>query len=212
MSGAPTVSFERLLNWLEGRLAAAEGQTVIQQITHAGDELQAQIQWLSAFASLSDQILLLPPPPSVRATLLQRFVDAIQPRPQPGFFQRLVATLAFDSIQQPALAGLRAGGSEAQRQLVFVTDQADVALSVASHQHGATFDLIGQILPNRADLTANAFAVQLVQAQREVAITLTDEVGDFTFPALERGNYGLFLSADQVEIEIPDLGLTDWAR
>lgn len=208
MAANPDLTFELLLDWVEGRLPSAAAQDVAQQVATASEEIQAQVQWLTAFARLSEQIVLVTPPPDVRATLAQRFADYAHTRQQPGLLQRLVATLTFDNLLQPAVAGLRAGESDSARQYIFATTLADVALNIQPHQQGEQLDLIGQILPNTEALLPDAFAVQLLRDEREVAITLADEVGEFLFEALDPGNYGLMLSTDILEIELPIFALT----
>jgi hypothetical protein len=208
MATNPDLTFERLLDWVEGRLAPAEAQDIAQQVANAGEEIQAQVQWLAAYAKLGDQIVLMAPPPTVRAGLVQRFADYAQAKQQPGFLQRLAAVLSFDSLHQPAQAGLRASESEAARQYVFTTDLADVALNIQPRPYGERLDLIGQILPNTATLAPDAFAVQLLRAKDEVAITLAEEFGEFWFEALEPGDYRLMLSTDILEIELPVFALT----
>ncbi len=208
MAGNPNLTFARLLDWLEGRLPATEAQIVTQQVAVADEAVQVQVKWLTAFCKLSNHIVLAPLPFAVRTTLRQRFAAFAQTRQPPPFLQRLVAVLTFDSRHQSALAGLRATASEPVRQYIFATDWADVALNIQQRLSDEHLDLIGQILGNTATLAADPIVVQLLLHEREVAITLADELGEFMFPAIEPGNYGLILSTDQVEIELPSFALT----
>lgn len=207
MAGYAKLSFEQLLDWLEGRLAATAAHQVASQIAQADATTQAQVRWLAAFLKLSKEVVLAAPPPTVRATLRQHFADFARSRQPPTLIQRLVAVLTFDSGQAPVLAGLRAGASEPIRQYIFVTELADVTLNIQPRTHDERLDLIGQILLNDELVISEAFTVQLVHQAREVAITLADEVGEFWFEALAPGDYALMLSTARVEIELPPFAL-----
>lgn len=208
MAGNPELTFARLLDWLEGRLSAAETQTMAQQVATADAAIQTQVKWLTAFLKLSHHLIFAPLPSAVRTTLSQRFRAFVQTRQPPPFLQRVVAVLTFDSRHQTALAGLRATVTEPVRHYVFATDWADVALHIQSRPSDEHLDLIGQVLANTATLETDTIVVQLLLHEREVAITLADELGEFMFAAIEPGNYGLILSTAQVEIELPDFALT----
>lgn len=208
MAGNPELTFARLLDWVEDRLPAAERQTIAQQVATADAAFQTQVKWLTAFLQLSHHFVLAPLPPTVRTTLRQRFREFVQTRQPPPFLQRLVAVLTFDSRNQTALPGLRATATEPVRQYVFATDWADVALHIQPRHSDEQLDLIGQVLANTVNLEADTIVVQLLRHEREVAITLADELGEFMFAAITPGTYGLILSTDQVEIELPNFALT----
>jgi hypothetical protein len=201
-------TFERLLDWVEGRLSPAEAQLVEQQVACAGAAVQTQVQWLRAFVKLGDQIIFTAPPPSVRAHLIQQFHEYAQTRRQPRFFQRLVAALTFDNARQPAALGVRAGRNDFARQFVFSTHVADVALNVQPRLHEPKLDLIGQILPRDEDLILDAFAIQLLRDEREVAITMADELGEFMLEGLDPSSYQVLLSTDDLEIDLSIVDLT----
>jgi hypothetical protein len=124
----------------------------------------------------------------------------------PGLLQRLVATLTFDSNLRPAL-GMRATAvPESQRQLVYSTDAADVALHIRPHPRDGLFDLNGQIFPaNGAD--SGTFGVQLLEGASEVATTASSDLGEFAFEAVSPGSYEVLASNDRVEIRIPHFAL-----
>ena len=208
MAGNPELTFAHLLDWVEGRLPAAETETMAQQVATADAAIQTQVKWLTAFLKLSRHLMFAPLPSAVRTTLNQRFRAFMQTRQPPPFLQQVVAVLTFDSRHQTALTGLRATATEPVRQYIFATDWADVALHIQARRSDEHLDLIGQVLANTATLETDTIVVQLLLHEREVAITLADELGEFMFAAVEPGNYGLILSTDQVEIELPNFALT----
>ena len=142
----------------------------------------------------------------MREGLIERFYAYAEGKQHPGLLQRLVATLTFDSTMQPA-PGLRAARmQEAQRQLVYSTDAADVAMIVRPRARSGLLDLFGQILPvDSAD--AGIFGVQLLAGSSEVATTATNELGEFTFEAVPPGVYEVLAGSDRVEIRVPDVEL-----
>jgi hypothetical protein len=201
------LTFERLLDWVEGRLSPAEAQQMEEQVADTDAEIQAQVRWLRAFIALGDQVLLLAPPPQVRAFLTRRFAEYAHAQQQPGFFQRLAAVLSFDSALQPAGVGARTGQGNLMRQFVFSTEVADIALNLQPRPRDRRLDILGQILPKEEELALNEFVVQLLRNEEEVAIAMADELGEFMLESLAPGSYQLLLSSDRIEIDLPILAL-----
>jgi hypothetical protein len=206
MPKSEDVEFARLLDWVEGRLSEQEARAVEERVAAAGSTTRADVAWLRAFARISEDTVIASPPSEVRDTLIERFEAYAEGKQQPGLLERLVATLTFDSSLQPA-PGLRAAGIvESQRQLVYSTDAADVAMIVRPRPRDELLDLDGQILPvNSTD--SGAFGVQLLDGSSEVATTATNDLGEFTFKAVPSGVYEMLASNDRVEIQIPRLEL-----
>ncbi len=206
MSRPEDEEFARLMDWVEGRLSEQEARAVEERVAAAGGALRADVAWLRAFARISEDTVIASPPSRVRDALVERFDAYAEGKQHPGLLQRLVATLTFDSTLQPA-PGLRAGRTqEAQRQLVYSTDAADVAMIVRPRARDGLLDLYGQILPvDSAD--SGAFGVQLLEGSSEVATTATNVLGEFTFEAVPPGVYEVLAGSDRVEIRIPDVEL-----
>jgi hypothetical protein len=206
MSKSEDVEFARLLDWVEGRLSEQEARAVDEQVAAAGSTTRADVAWLRAFARISEDTVIASPPSEVRDTLIERFEAYAEGKQQPGLLERLVATLTFDSSLQLA-PGLRAAGIvESQRQLVYSTDAADVAMIIRPRPRDELLDLDGQILPvNSTD--SGPFGVQLLDGSSEVATTATNDLGEFTFKAVPSGLYELLASNDRVEIQISRLEL-----
>jgi hypothetical protein len=206
MPKSEDVEFARLLDWVEGRLSEREARAVEELVAAAGSATRADAAWLRAFARISEATVIASPPSEVRDTLIDRFEAYAEGKQQPGFLERLVATLTFDSDQQPA-PGLRAASiQESQRQLVYSTDAADVAMIVRPRPSDGLMDLYGQILPvDSAD--AGVFGVQLLEGSSEVATTATNDLGEFTFEAVPPGVFEVLAGSDRVEIRIPRVEL-----
>jgi hypothetical protein len=225
MARSNTLTFERLLDWLEGRLSPPEYSEVADKVALADATVQAEVAWIRAFLQLEGKVVLEAPPSQVHQLLVQRFVDQRQKHhatvstpEQPGFFQRLLAALTFDSQLQPALAGVRGIEDHSTRQLIYSTAVADVALDLHREAELGKITLMGQILPTdeftlapeatASDLAREACAVQLLQAGSEIAITQSDELGEFTFKQLLPGEYELILTTTTVDLVIPSIVVT----
>jgi hypothetical protein len=206
MPNSEDVEFARLLDLVEGRLSEQEARAVERQVAAAGSTTRADVAWMRAFARISEDIVIASPPSEVRDALVERFETYAEGKQQPGFLERLVATLRFDSNLQPA-SGLRAAGiSESQRQLVYSTDAADVAIIVRPRTRDGLLDVYGQILPSNAT-DSGVFGVQLLQGASEVATTATNDLGEFTFEAVSPGVYEVLTGSDRVEIQLPEVEL-----
>jgi hypothetical protein len=205
MPNSEDVEFARLVDWIEGRLSEQEARIVEERVA-ADSAARADAAWLRAFARISEDTVIASPPPDVRDALIDRFEAYAEGKQHPGLFERLVATLTFDSDRQPAL-GLRAVGvPESQRQFVYSTDAADVAMIVRPRARDGLLDLYGQILPvDSAD--SGVFGVQLLEGSSEVTTTATNDLGEFTFEAVPPGVYEVLASSDRVEIQIPHVEL-----
>jgi hypothetical protein len=205
MPESQEVEFTRLVDWVEGRLSQEEARAVEEKVA-ADSAARADVAWLRAFARISEETVIALPPPEVREELIERFEAYAEGKQHPGLLQHLVATLTFDSNLRPA-PGLRsAAAPESQRQLVYSTDAADVALHVRPRPQDGIFDLNGQIFPvNSAD--SGTFGVQLLEGTSEVATTATNDLGEFAFEAVSPGAYDVLASNDRVELRIPHVAL-----
>ena len=203
MSNAPR--FSELLDWLEGRLPPDKARAVAERLQTADAATQADLDWLRLFLQARQSVQFASPPPGVRETLKQRFAAYAEAREPPGPFQRWLATLTFDSRAQPVTAGLRSAAEEGQqRQLIYTTEAAEIALTVQSILPDKNFIVTGQIFP-MGDTPTHTFSIQLLREAGEVALAATDELGEFTFADLAAGEYDIVVSAGEYEVVIPSL-------
>ncbi|MEZ4732238.1 MAG: hypothetical protein R3E79_34410 [Caldilineaceae bacterium] len=206
MLRSESLTFERLLDWLEGRLSSAESQAIADQVAAADETVQADVAWLRTFLHLSDAIVWEAPPSTVHAALVQQFVDQRKGEQLAGgLWQRLVAALTFDSYLQPGLAGARGVEQPHTRQLIYNSAVADIALNL-SQGVDHTLTILGQILPI-GTITPESCAVQVLQGERAVGLVLADDLGEFAFTGLPTGEYQLMVTGDQFDLTIPQLSL-----
>lgn len=203
------ISFERLVDWIEGRLSSEEAAKVAVLVENADAEMQQTAAWLRTFNRVSQQTTLLPPE-NMRQRLVAHFATwaAARKQSQPGLWQRLQAALTFDSGSQLGLAGARNAGLEtSQRQLIYSSEAGDITLFVQERPFDSHLDLNGQVFPNSA-ATDGILTVQLLADGQEVEATVTDDLFEFAFTAVPRQSYTLTIRSHQTEIAVNPLDLT----
>lgn len=190
--------FARLVDWVEGRLSEEEAGSVEKQVG-ADSATRADVAWLRAFNLISKDIVIASPPPEVRDALLESFRGYAERKRRTGALKRFVAQLSFDNGPQSA-PGLRAISTpEPQREFVYCSEVADVAVSVRLRSQDGLWDFEGQIFP-LDDTDPGAFGVRLLDGPSEAATTTTNDLGEFSFGAVAPGTYEVLASSDQVEI------------
>lgn len=196
-------TFSKILDWLEDRLPVEEAQDVAEALAVADEETLDDLEWLRNFLQMSQGLVMASLPPEVRAILSRRFAENADQRRRQDFFQRTRASLTFDSGTQLATAGLRsASGQGLQRQLVYSTVIAEVALNILPAADSQQFHLLGQVFPV-AEISADAFSIHLLHDTIEVGLTSSDDLGEFAFRDVPEGTYDLILSTDRYEVAIP---------
>jgi hypothetical protein len=208
MNNNENLTFERLVDWVEGRLPDAEAAAVARQVQTADAEVQAQVAWLRAFSTLQKQLVLATPPATVRATLTEQFAAYARAQRTPTLWQRLTATLTFDSNQQAAAtAGVR--GAEAMaRQWLYSTPILDIVLNLQPHLVEGRVDLLGQLLPKAEGVNLARYVVEVWLADEFIIAAAVDDLGEFAIGAVEPAHYRLLIRGDDLQIELTSLDLT----
>jgi hypothetical protein len=206
MKKGSTLNWDRLVEWFEGDLSDDEAAILAAQLVADG-EAQLDEAWLRQFYQASQNVVLADPPTAVTDRLEQRFAIFAQNRRPPSLYQRLLASLSFDSHLTLVRGARTAASVGDQRQLVYATDLATVALTLQKRDQEQKYDLLGQLLLTKAGET-DLVRVLLLKEESEFDSTLTDDLGEFTLTALPAGSYDLILSSEQYEIKIPALHLS----
>ena len=206
MAGREEIDFSLLVDWVEGRLSEEETRAVEERVAAAGSATLADIAWLRKFVTATEGAALESPPAEVRSALVARFEAYAEGRRMPGFLERALATLTFDSGLRPAAGARSVGAQGIRRQLIYSADALDIALNFWPRASDKNLDVEGQILP-RDDPEPESFSVQLLQDETELAITATDELGGFSFESILPGVYTAILSTDQIEVRLDPVDL-----
>jgi hypothetical protein len=190
--------FARLADWVEGRLSEEESRAVEERVAAEGS-MQADVVWLRAFNLVSKDAVIASPPPEVRDTLVEVFQEYADLKRRPGVLKRFVAELSFDSGRQSVLGLRESNTPDSQRDFVYCSEVADIAISVRLRAQDGLWDCDGQVFP--LDGTdPGAFDARLLGDSSEVATTTTNNLGEFSFGAVAPGTYEVLASSGQVEI------------
>ncbi|HTZ96909.1 MAG TPA: hypothetical protein VMB18_10960 [Terriglobales bacterium] len=125
--------------------------------------------WQGVAAVAGKEAALAPPADIVRLGKSQ--FAAAAPEKKHG------VRLVFDSLLQPATAGIR--GSVAGRQFLFETDDYYIDLRLEPKSAEERAWLVGQVLSRLGKQVAEAVPVRLQRGKRAVAQTSTNHLGEF---------------------------------
>jgi hypothetical protein len=191
---------ETLLNYLENHLSPDEKGQVE---THLKEPCLQCGKRLGLLRKVLDTVTgdrTVAPP----ANILKQAVDKVKGREndsKSGLWNRIVASLNFDSHLQLSSAATR--GSGRARQMLFTTEQVDIDLKIKSSHKD--HDLLGQILDaNQPGGFSPAF-VCLQNKDGQQMATETDALGQFAFHGVSSGNYDLVFDLESQEIAITGL-------
>jgi len=147
------------------------------------------------------------PPPWVFKRAVRIFDAAQRPRLAERIGQ-LIASLVFDSLARPALAGVRSSET-ANRQLLYRAGDYSIDLQIASSEETRA-ELIGQVLrEGEANFeSVSGLKLEIVQGKRSVYAAVTAEMGEFKVSGVEHGVYNLRIELSEGNITIPDLPIS----
>jgi len=198
---------------LEELIGLAEGEAADPSAPGREDHIAACRRCRDDLGLLTEAIRLMRSDRAADAPtdLVQRMVnlfDTVRQAPaRPGRVQRIIASLAFDSLAPPALAGVRSLRGLG-RQMLFTAEGYDIDLRLSPAEGDGPDSLIGQVLhKGRAAGVANA-RVALVACGEDLLLTTTDTHGVFSFSRLMRpGSYDFRVVLPDREITINDITL-----
>jgi hypothetical protein len=112
----------------------------------------------------------------------------------PTGLRSVIARLIFDSFYQPALAGTRGASA---RQLVMRVEE-DFDIHIALWDEGGNRQMLGQLLPRNGQDFSSIARFHLLKSGKKVKSTAVDEVGEFHFSDVPKGDWSL-------QIDLPNL-------
>jgi hypothetical protein len=177
-------------------LAPPKARVAMQQHLQDGCKVcQKTVEvWQGVVTFAANESRLSPPADSVRVAKSQ-FAAAM---PQASRGVRLV----FDSMLQPATAGIR--GALAARQFLFETDDYYIDLRLEPRSAENRAYLVGQVLNRTGKRAAEALRVRLHQRKQSIAETATNQLGEFQLEFQATGEMYLAIShPDQDVIVLP---------
>ena len=193
--------FERLADLAEGRLAPEEARGVRTHLA-ACRNCAAQLAEVERVTNLMRADNSVDAPRDVLSNAVRLF-DSRQAREGvvAGVIRRVVASLSFDSLAPGLAYGVRSGGADASRQLIFTAGDVDVDLRLAPAPEG--WAVSGQILGECAGGWAELSGANAEDAARAELNTLCE----FALPVVPAGSYTLRLGLGDTLVEVPGLDL-----
>jgi hypothetical protein len=183
--------FRYLADLVDGLVAGA-GQTEHPMTNRARPEVASAYSWLRRCHRALAASRAARPDHRLHSALLAQFDQGSRAA------ERMDASVTFDSATSPLAPGLRAGRLLEERHLNYSAGGVEVILDMGPSPFDSDrFDLHGQLLADD-----DAFAVQLLHQDREVALVGCDAVGEFEFVDLGPGVYELVVAGPGTEIAL----------
>ena len=119
--------------------------------------------------------------------------------------REVVASLAFDTLSQPLLAGVRSVAPAPARQMVYEAEGLTVDLRFDSQAQPSKVHLIGQVLDKRVPRTNLGDACVILWTDRGLPVveTTTNGLGEFTLEFANLNNLRLSIQVGRTQIRIP---------
>ena len=163
---------------------------------HECEELKQEFQIV--IARLREDASFEPP-----AELLQWGINLFQPVAQPqgaSGLRKFIASLVFDTYDQPMMAGVRRVGAP-PRQLLFRAGDVDVDVKIESMEANNRITLVGQVLSSNAKFFDNT-PVKLESHGIIRYRTRTNVVGEFSFDEVPKDTYHLSVDLPEGQITL----------
>ena len=189
---------QNLMDYMDGKASEVERATVDGHLASCSEckELKQELRVL--MVQLQEDSAFEPP-----AELVQWGVSLFQPIIQPqtgGKLRRIIASLVFDTYDQPMMAGVRRVGAP-PRQLLFRAGDVDVDVKIESMETNDRITLVGQVLSGAEKFLDNT-PVKLESHGIARYRTRTNLVGEFTFDEVPKDTYHLSVDLPEGQITL----------
>ena len=197
--------FQQLLDYIDGRLDRAAADAVSAHLSLGCSQCKADSAWYLQVKLVAASDDSIEPPAWVLKRALRVF-DAPRVRTSiAGKVGRVFASLVFDSLGQPALAGARSSGAEG-RQLLYRGEDYSIDVHVAPSDQSRA-ELTGQILREGESMfeSVAGLELELIRDGGETLSAVTNERGEFTIAGVDFGSYDLRVDVNEASITIVGL-------
>ena len=193
------VTVENLINYMDGLTPDVEKPTLESHLkscpecTELHQEFQALVIRLRADASFE-------PPAEALRWGINLFQPVLQTQSRSGGLRKMIASLVFDTFDQPLLAGVRRVGAP-PRQLLFRAGDVDVDVKIESMEANDRITLVGQVLSSATKFFDNT-PVKLESHGIVRYRTRTNLVGEFSFDEVPKDTYHLSVDLPEGQITL----------
>lgn len=127
------LSFDVLVDWVEGRLDTNKSAEVERAVAAADSSVRADIEWIHRFIEAGQSMPMIDPPEEVKHSVRDAFARRTSPWAAGAFVD---TTLIFDSHASVSAAGMRSKNSTRSRHLIFQADDHEVSLETLDQDDG----------------------------------------------------------------------------
>lgn len=190
------VTAEAIVNYIEG--ASDPEKTAIDAHLLSCKECADLKQEYQGMITNMRQDMSFEPP----ADVVQWGINLFQPVMQPaaGGLRKIIASLIFDTFDQPILAGMRRVGAP-PRQLLFRAGDVDVDVKIEAMEANDRITLVGQVLSSATKFFDNT-PVKLESHGIVRYRTKTNVVGEFSFDEVPKDTYHLSVELPEGQITL----------
>lgn len=194
------VNAENLMGYMDGQVTAATKATIESHLSQCSECVELKQELEQFVLQLQADAAFEPP-----ADLVQWGVSLFQPMLQTketvgGKIKKFVASLVFDTFDEPMLAGVRRVGAP-PRQLLFRAGDVDVDVKIESMEANDRISLVGQVLSNTEKFFDNT-PVKLESHGTVRYKTMTNFVGEFAFDEVPKDTYHLSVDLPEGQITL----------
>jgi hypothetical protein len=192
------VTVENLINYMDGQPTDVEKSTLEGHLTTCAECRQLKQEFQVLTIRLREDSSYEPP-----SELVQWGVSLFQPVMQPepaGTLRKMIASLVFDTFDQPMMAGVRRVGAP-PRQLLFRAGDVDVDVKIESMEANDRITLVGQVLSSASKFFDNT-PVKLESHGIVRYRTRTNVVGEFSFDEVPKDTYHLSVDLPEGQITL----------
>lgn len=197
--GMQHITIENLIDYVDGKGSDVEKSTLESHVMACGDCSGLKQEFQSLIHRLKEDASFEPP-----AELVQWGINLFQPVMQPqgavNSLRKYIASLVFDTYDQPMLAGVRRVGAP-PRQLLFRAGDVDVDVKIESMEANDRITLVGQVLSNTDKFFDNT-PVKLESHGIVRYRTRTNVVGEFSFDEVPKDTYHLSVDLPEGQITL----------
>ena len=191
------VSLEALINYVDGSASETERSAVETHVMSCKDCADQKQEFHLLLARMWEDDEFEPP-----ADILNESINLFQQvvRPERKGVPHFIASLVFDTFDQPMFAGVRRLGAP-PRQLLFRAGDVDVDVKIESMEANDRITLVGQILSSATKFFDNA-PVKLESHGIVRYRTQTNVVGEFSFDEVPKDTYHLSVDLPEGQITL----------
>jgi hypothetical protein len=191
------ITVENLMSYMDGQASDVDKSTLEAHLTGCTECTEVKQEFQVLISQLQNDSAFEPP-----AEVVKWGVDLFQPvmQPQVGGLRRFIASLVFDTFDQPMTAGVRRVGAP-PRQLLFRAGDVDVDVKIKSMEANDRITLVGQVLSSATKFFDNT-PVKLESHGIVRYRTRTNVVGEFSFDEVPKDTYHLSVDLPEGQITL----------